>query len=370
MPAAVRLASLTLRDFRNFDRLALSLADDGLAVFGDNGHEKTNLLEAIYYLGLLRSARGARDADLVRFGADGFFIESRISDGRSVSAGFERATRRKIVRVDGVRVERFSEAIGALPAVMIAPGDVALLAGPPVERRRYLDILLALSVRGYLSALQTYRGALARRNAALRQQARGRRDSAVAVWDAPLAESGGMLWRARVEWTSRVAERFASLCDAIGEPGRAALSYVTSMGETGDPVTAILEGLEARRGLDLRHGVTHFGPHREDLGITVAGRDLRTFGSAGQQRSAAIALRLLEWEALRDARAAAPLLLLDDPFAELDARRSVRIIGLLCDAGLGQTILTVPREHDIPREFTRLERRQIVHGTFPARSAA
>ena len=370
MPGAVRLASLSLRDFRNFERLDLPLSGEGMAVIGDNGQGKTNLLEAMYYLQLLRSVRGARDIDLVRFGADGFHIEGTTDAGRSVSTGFERSTRRKLVRLDGARVERFSAAIGAMPAVMLAPVDVELLAGAPVVRRRYLDILLALSAPGYLAALQTYRGALVRRNAALRDMARGGRVATVAVWDTPLAESGGVLWRARTEWVAGARERFAALCEAIGETGHSSMRYATTLDGAGDPVSAILGALDAKRALDARHGLTHAGPHRDDLSITLDGRDLRTFGSAGQQRSAAIALRLLEWATLRQSRGVAPLLLLDDPFAELDARRSARIIALLCDAGLGQTVLAVPRDEDIPREFTRLERRRIVRGTMQGLSAA
>jgi DNA replication and repair protein RecF len=132
---------------------------------------------------------------------------------------------------------------------------------------------------------------------------------------------------------------------------------------------ALLDALAAKRALDVRRGVTHAGPHRDDLELTLAGaegtpRELRGFASAGQQRTAAIALRILEGETLRDACGAAPVFLLDDPFAELDVRRSGRILALLADTGLGQTILAVPRESDIPPELTRLERWRIADGVL------
>lgn len=368
---AVRLTALALRDFRNFPRLDLTLPDEGLVVVGENGHGKTNLLEAIYYLQLLRSVRGARDVDLARFGAAGFHLDGAISNGRTITVGFERQSRRKRVTVDGASIPRLSDGIGTLPSVMFSPADVELVAGAPVARRRYLDILLALASRPYLAALQTYRGALIRRNAALRDVARtGRADARVSVWDAPLAEAGGVLWRQRCAWVAAVAARYATLCAGIGESGLGALRYASSLDGGADPAAAIAAALEARRALDVRRGMTQAGPHRDDLTLTLDGRDLRMFGSAGQQRSAAIALRMLEWETLRDACGAAPLLLLDDPFAELDARRAARILALLSDAGIGQTVLAVPRETDIPREFTRLSRTRVEAGTMRRWEAA
>ena len=126
----------------------------------------------------------------------------------------------------------------------------------------------------------------------------------------------------------------------------------------------LLAALEEKRALDLRRGITHVGPHRDDLELTLDGRDLRLFGSAGQQRSAAIALRLLEAATLRDHFGAEPLLLLDDPFAELDIRRAGRILVMLEERGIGQTILVVPRETDIPPGLMRLDRLQINAGAI------
>lgn len=373
---AVRLRSLELRDFRNFERLALALPDEGLVVVGENGQGKTNLLEAAYYLQLLRSARGARDVDLTRFGAAGFYVEGVASDGRAIGVGFERGSRRKRVTVDGASMHRLSDAIGSLPAVLFSPADVELVSGAPVARRRYLDILLALTSRSYLAALQTYRAALLRRNAALRDAARPgahrRAENQVSVWDEPLARAGGVLWRQRTNWVANAAQRYRALCAAIGECGVATLRYATSLGADAgaDPAAAIAQALAAKLPLDVRRGMTQAGPHRDDLALTLDGRELRTFGSAGQQRSAAIALRMLEWETLRAVCGAAPLLLLDDPFAELDARRSANILELLSEAGVGQTLLTVPRDSDIPPEFTRLERARVAGGVIRAREAA
>ena len=364
--STARLIRLAARDFRNLAHVEITPPPDGFVVIGDNGQGKTNLLESIYYLQILRSARGARDQDLVRFGAEGFHIAATIeTDTRhEVGVGFERAGKRKRVRVDGVIPERMSHALGALPAVMFSPADVDLILGPPNVRRRFLDIVLALTARGYLDALQRYRGALARRNAALREAARAGRQStsSVAVWEPALAEHGALLTRERRAWVASMEGAFERLCHEIGEPARVGVGYSSTLADADDGVTALADALAAKRPTDLARGLTHVGPHRDDLVITLDGRDLRTFGSAGQQRTAAIALRMLEAATFTERTGRAPLFLLDDPFAELDARRASRILGLLTRDGLGQTILAVPREGDIPRELTRLERLRVVGG--------
>ena len=369
--ARVVLRTLALRDFRNLARLDLDLPAVGVVVIGDNGQGKSNLLEAIYYLHLLRSIRGARDVDVVRFGAAGFHIAARADGGTSheLSAGFERQGRRKRVTLDGAEPQRLSDALGALPCVLFSPADVELVAGSPSARRRYLDIVLALSSRPYLAALQRYRHALAQRNAALRDALKftgTKAEQRIAVWEAPLAQHGAVLWLARVRWAEQAAPRFATMCAAIGEHSPVSMRYATSLAPRArslvDVQAALALGLEHHRPLDVRRCLTHTGPHRDDLALTLAGRDLRAFGSAGQQRTGAIALRLLEGETLRERLGVAPMLLLDDPFAELDVHRSGRILELLAEQAMGQTVLTVPRESDIPPALTRLARWRIEDG--------
>lgn len=379
--ARVVLRTLALRDYRNLARVDLDFPAAGAVVIGDNGQGKSNLLEAIYYLHLLRSVRGARDVDVVRFGAAGFHIAGRTDGGvnHEISAGFERHGKRKRLKLDGAEPERLSDALGALPCVLFSPADIELVAGAPSARRRYLDILLALSSRAYLAALQRYRHALAQRNAALRDALRspGATAQRVAVWEAPLAKHGAVLWRERVIWASQAAPRFASMCARIGEPSSVSLRYATSLEPASDAMAdveaALARGLEERRPLDVRRGLTHTGPHRDDLALLLGGRELRAFGSAGQQRTGAISLRLLEGETLRERLGRTPMLLLDDPFAELDVHRSSRILALLAEHALGQTVLTVPRESDIPPELSQLARWRIADGVVsgdPASSRA
>ena len=373
--SAVRLARLTLTNFRNYDRATLDLPAEGVALLGDNGHGKTNLLEAIYYLELFRSARGARDRDLVRFGDAGFHVSATL-DGSprgilTVAAGFDVTTQKKKVTIDGVEVTRLSDAIGAAPAVLFSPSDVALVRGAPAERRRYLDVMLALADRQYLLALQRYRHALAQRNAALRALNGHARDAealdAVAAFEPALAEAGATMLVKRHAWALNAAPAYAEVLDAIGERTTVSLTHKRGGGSRVDEAELrawLSTTLTAQRAHDVRRGTTHAGPHRDELQLLLDGRDLRSFGSNGQQRSAAIALRMLEARTLHNALGTAPLLLLDDPFAELDADRSARILGLLGSRGLGQVALAVPRSEDIPRALTGLQTVRVQHGVL------
>ena len=423
------LRRLVLRDFRNFEKLDVEVPEGGLVIVGENGHGKTNLLEAISYLGLFRSVRGSRDVDAIRFGAPAFHVRAELVDSQmsdSVSVGYDRATKRKKAIVYGVEQPRLSTALGALPSVCFSPVDVALVAGGPAERRHFLDVTLALTDSRYLLALQQYRAALRQRNAALRTAQRagaragGAHDAQVSVWEPTLAQHGATLVALRRSWCAIQSVRFTSLCEAIGERLRVTLRYdgtqlpgsssaaadVDSNGyrntsafdknsaHDGSPELARAQGRAPRsasahdtvpddaralqrdyrdiytamfaqqRANELRRGITLVGPHRDDLQLLLGTRDLRTFGSNGQQRTAAIALRMLELATRHEALNEPPLLLLDDPFAELDIKRSARILALLEEVGVGQVILAVPRVEDIPAAFTRLERRTMVDGTL------
>ncbi|MGV3709010.1 MAG: DNA replication/repair protein RecF [Gemmatimonas sp.] len=381
------LRRLTVRDFRNFEKLDVEVPEAGMVVIGENGHGKTNLLEAVSYLGLFRSMRGSRDVDAIRFGAPAFHLRAElrahfatVKPVEGVSVGYERASKRKKAVIDGVEQTKLSNALGAVPSVCFSPSDVALIAGGPAERRHFLDVTLALTDAKYLQALQLYRSALKQRNAALRSAQRpgARRsevEAATSVWEPSLAEYGALLAARRMLWCDNHASRFSALCAAIGERSSVTMKYdgvefpKTSPESTDDASglqrtirDAYLAAFDKERDTELRRGITRVGPHRDDLRVLLGSRDLRTFGSAGQQRTAAIALRMLELETRRQALDAPPLLLLDDPFAELDARRSARILRLLEETGVGQVIMVVPRDEDVPTAFTRLERRAMVSG--------
>jgi DNA replication and repair protein RecF len=355
----VHLSSLHLRDFRNFADQRLEIPPAGIALVGDNGQGKTNLLEAIYYLEIFRSFRGAPDDQLVRFGGDVFRVEGRLegqAGRRTVAAAYDRRGRHKKVTVNGSEPGRIGDAIGQVGVVIFSPADVAIVAGSPGERRRYLDIVLSLTEPGYLHALQRFRQVLARRNALLR---RGAPMQEVVAWNPGLAGWGSRVMAMRAAWTVRRTAGFARHVAAISAGAEAVLEYEpTAPVPTHDPardtdasVDALLAELDRVADREQRRGMTLIGPHRDDLRIRAntpeAGWvDLRTYGSGGQQRTAAVALRIVEAESVRDAIGRDPIILLDDVFAELDPGRSSRILEWVEAEEGGQVILTAPKPSD------------------------
>jgi DNA replication and repair protein RecF len=227
--------------------------------------------------------------------------------------------------------------------VVFLPGDVELASGPAALRRQYLDRLLSLADRGYLRALARYRAALAQRNSALRQ---GRPEIAWA-FDRPLAAAGATIVAARERWARHAADRFAAEFDCIGERDPASLSY-RGAPELADP-GAWKQALAAAQAADCARGASTVGPHRDDLQLEIGGRPIRDLGSTGQQRSAAVALKLLELATLREARETEPALLLDDVFAELDDGRRQRLASRLVGQNDRQVFLTAPRAEELPR---------------------
>jgi len=376
----VYLSRLRLHAFRNLEDQTLDLPPGGVALIGDNGQGKTNLLEAVYYLEIFRSFRGAPDEQLVRFGEEVFRVEGRLraDDGteREVAAAFERKRKRKKVTVNGAEPERIGDAIGAVGAVIFSPSDVEIVAGGPSGRRRFLDIVLSLAVPGYLAAVQRFRQVLHQRNALLRQ---GAGPSMVAAWNDGLVAWGTRVIAARAAWAAEVEESFAEHYARVAGGPRGILAYDPAVGvwdageEDAAPAIAAAFRAELERVADreARRGMTLVGPHRDDLRFEMERPgapplDLRTYGSGGQQRTAAVALRMVEAETVRATRGRESVILLDDVFAELDPGRSRRIIDWIEGTGGGQVILTSPKSSDVEIRGGLLPRWEMRNGRVRA----
>ncbi len=372
----MRAERIIARGFRNLADLDLVLPPAGAAFLGRNGQGKTNLLELLYYPVLFRSLRGCRDGEVTRHGDAGFQLTMsvRVMPGAAgatrITSEFRAVEKEKSAAMDGVRAERLSDAIGQWLAVAFLPTDLRLVHGASGERRHYLDRVLALAHRGYLAALSRYRRALAQRNAALRQQ----QPVLAAAFDGTLAASGSELVRWRLEWIRESSQRFSEECDGLGESASTTMRYQGD--ESLAEPDAWGEALRRAAPRDQALGMTTTGPQRHDLDLRLGKRRFRDAGSTGQQRTAAIALKLCELATLASAARSAPALLLDDVFAELDADRQARLADRLTATRPGmngtpsQTFLTSPRGDELPAVFP-LERFTVeagtVHGPVRAR---
>ena len=373
----MRLNGLAIRHFRNLGSQDLELPSEGVALIGDNAQGKSNFLEAIYYLETFRSVRGARDEQLVAFHEGVFRVAGTLQErdtGRSmeVAAAFEKKGKRKKVSVDGAEPDRMGDVLGRLAAVIFSPADVELVSGGPRERRRFLDIVLSLSEPGYLTALQDYRKILVRRNASLKD---GQPSSVVVAWDSGLVGSGARVMRARRDWIEQRCGAFRDYYQEVSGGIGAQMRYRPSVTLADavckeDIALAFRDILAASGERERRMGTTVVGPHRDDLLLRLEddadGLDLRAYGSGGQRRTAALALRLVEARTIRETRERAPLILLDDVFAELDGGRGERVLALMEKEEMGQVVLTSPKESDVKIRKDSLPRWRIEAGRITA----
>ncbi len=374
----MRLSRLALRHFRNLGVQDLELPPEGVAIIGDNAQGKSNLLEAIYYLETFRSFRGSRDDHLVAFDEGLFRVAGTVSadagEGPSVevAAAFERRGKRKKIVVDGSEPERIGDALGRLGAVVFSPADVDLVSGPPSERRHFLDIVLSLSEPAYLRSLQDFRKILARRNASLKDE---QPRAVVSSWDPGLVRAGAVVMSLRQAWIEGRRGDFGEYYAAVAGGSGANMRYradVSLDGATaeGDVADAYREALSASAERERRLGVTVVGPHRDEVVLSLEDEgdalDLRGFGSGGQRRTAALALRLVEARTIREVRGHEPIILLDDVFAELDAGRSERVLSLMEREEVGQVILTAPKDSDVRIRRDALPRWRVRAGRIAA----
>lgn len=332
----MQLESLRLVNFRNYGAEDVTLSPGLNLLVGQNAQGKSNLLEAVYLLAAGRSYRGAGDADLVQWGTGGFALRGvvRRSYGEVVLEVAYQTDQRKRVKVNGTDVRRLSELFGYLTAAIFSPEDLQLVKGGPAHRRRFLDLELAQIDPPYRQDLIDYQQVLLQRNNLLKQgPGRGLAEQ-LAAWDTQLTAAGGRLQAKRARAVRTLARLAAEAHRRItsGREGLA-LTYLAALGPGAsrvevDPEWGVGEfrerlgaELAAVRPLELRRGMTLLGPHRDDLLLSIDGAEARSFASQGQQRTAALALKLAEIEFMREETGEYPLLLLDDVMSELDAGR-------------------------------------------------
>jgi len=335
------LERLELTDFRNYESLHLA-CDQRLGILvGQNAQGKTNVLEAVLLLALGRSPRTSRDAELVRWGCQEAIVRGEVRRTArapvTVSVGL-RSDGSKQVKVDGEARRRLVDAVGEINVVLFGPEGLKLVSGGPSERRAYLNGCLGQTSRVYLDALASYKGILRQRNSLLRQaQQRPVDHDLLGAYDDQFAAASARLMVHRAKQVALLAAEAARVHEGLsGGRETLAVKYEPSVRcplESEDEVAeAVAERLIARLDESIRRGVTPLGPHRDDLDVTLDGREARTYGSQGQQRTAALSLKIAELRVVAQAIGEPPLLLLDDVLSELDPLRRAAVMALVDEA--------------------------------------
>jgi DNA replication and repair protein RecF len=355
----VHLAHLRLRDFRNYTRLDVDFTPGFHVLVGDNAQGKTNILEAIYLLATLRSFRGVGGAQMIRHGQRGYFVGGNVvAQGNREIKMFWSASERKLA-LDGQPVKKLTDYLGVLRTVVFCTEDLQLVKGAARARRRFLDLLLAQTQPGYLPLLQRYMRAVRARNALLKQRAVD--EAALDSFSQELVRLGDEVVRARRELVpkfsplARLAYRRIS-----NDAEELRIEYQPSVKKD------FAVELAQSRSRERSYRSTLVGPHRDDLQLLLNGKSTAQFGSEGQKRTLAIALKMAQAEFLAGMHGSPPILLIDDVMGELDAKRRGGFLPLLEQARKtsGQVFMTATEEN-WPRELGKdLQRWDVRNGTL------
>lgn len=367
----MHVRELDLRDFRSWPELNLKL-EPGVTVFaGRNGHGKTNIVEAVHYSSKLSSHRVSTDAPLIHTGADNARVSATtVNDGRALTTHLlVKAHGANQAQINRTRLKSARELLGVLRVVMFSPEDLRLITGEPAERRKFLDDLAALRTPRLGGARADYEKVLRQRNALLKSSnmalRRGYQDedgasalSTLDVWDGQLAALGAQVAAGRLALVDDLAGRITEAYQSVAPESRpASVAYSSTLdravrelagGSSRDPAVfeaAMLAELGRRRKDEIDRGATLVGPHRDDLTLMLGDQPAKGYASHGETWSYALALHLAEYQLLAG-EGSDPVLILDDVFAELDAKRRERLVHVASDAE--QVLVTAAVGDDLP----------------------
>ncbi|MBQ7787772.1 MAG: DNA replication and repair protein RecF [Alistipes sp.] len=332
----MRLKRLSLLNFKNLSQTDIALSEGINCFVGDNGAGKTNVLDAIYYLSMSKSAFTMTDGQSVRHGEEFFFTEGTYStDGggqEQVVCSFSRRTG-KVLKRNGKEYDRVADHVGLFPVVIVSPRDTDLITDAAEERRRYLNGFISQLDRVYLNSIMRYNAVLTERNRFLKSSSD---EAMLQIYDMQLAEHGTRVYNKRQEMVERlspmVAEYYRTLSD---DREQVEIEYRSELQDM--PMQDIL--LRARE-RDIVNQFTTAGVHRDDLVFRIGGYPLRKYGSQGQQKSFLIALKLAQYRLLAEATGEKPILLLDDLFDKLDMGRVEQLLTIVSHDDFGQICIT------------------------------
>lgn len=328
--------SLELDHFRNYESLTIDFEKGTNILYGNNAQGKTNILEAVYLSGTTKSHKGSKDKEMIRFGSDEshirIFVEKKEKQYQ-IDMHLKK-NRSKGIAINKIPIQKASDLFGILNIIFFSPEDLNIIKNGPSERRRFIDLELCQLDRIYLNDLTNYNKILNQRNKLLKDISfQPDLKETLCIWDLQLVEFGEKIIKRRNNFINQLNEIVKEIHFNIsGGKEELLLTYEPNVKEE-----FFSKELENAQGKDLKYGQTTVGPHRDDISFSIHGVDIRKFGSQGQQRTSALALKLSEIEFVKQVIQDTPILLLDDVLSELDSNRQNY---LLNNINSTQTIIT------------------------------
>ncbi|PXX54191.1 DNA replication and repair protein RecF [Hungatella effluvii] len=346
------IESIELKNYRNYDKLHMDFSHGTNILYGDNAQGKTNILEAIYVCATTKSHRGSKDKEIIQFDRDESHIKLNVRK-RDVPYRIDmhlKKNRAKGVAVNGVPIKKASELFGIVNVVFFSPEDLNLIKNGPAERRRFIDLELCQLNKLYVHSLVQYNKIVTQRNKLLKDiMFRPDYEETLDIWDMQLVQYGREVIRCRDAFVSQLNDLVGPIHRQLsGEKESLHISY-----EPNVTVDMFEDTLRKSRPSDLKQRTTLTGPHRDDLSFIINDIDIRRYGSQGQQRTAALSLKLAEIELVKKTVNDYPILLLDDVLSELDGSRQNHLL-----SGINhiQTMITCTGLEDFVNNRFRIDK--------------
>lgn len=328
--------NLELNNYRNYDYLSISFDKGTNILYGDNAQGKTNILEAIYLSATTRSYKGTNDKDIIKFGNDQAHIKTGMfkDDIDRLIDIHLRAGKTKVIAIDREKIKKAAELMGLLNVVCFSPEDLDIIKDGPQYRRKFVDMELCQLDEFYIYNLTNYNKILEQRNKLLKDiYFNPTLKDTVDIWDSQLESYGSKIIERRSQFVDQLNEIIKDIHSRLSG-GKEEITIIYEPNVDKDSINKMLKENQAR---DMKSKSTSVGPHRDDFVFMVNGVDIRKFGSQGQQRTAALSLKLAEIEIVKKIIKDVPVLLLDDVLPELDSKRQNFLLNEIKDI---QTIIT------------------------------
>ncbi len=353
--------SLELSKYRNYENLNISF-DPGITIlYGDNAQGKTNILEALYIAGTTKSHRGSKDKDIIKFDEEEAHIRLKTTKndiGHKIDVHL-RKNKNKYIAIDGISIKKSGELLGLINMIFFSPEDLSIIKNGPSQRRRFMNLELCQLNKLYFYNYINYNKALEQRNTLLKQIASDNKlKDTLDIWDDYIIQYGTEVIKERQHFIDRLNEIVKVIHDHLtGGREKIEIKY-----EKNVSIEDYEKVLQKKRDIDMRYQSTQTGPHRDDMCFYINGIDVRTYGSQGQQRTAALSLKLAEIELVKSIINDTPVLLLDDVMSELDSNRRNYLLESIKDI---QTVVTCTGYDDFIKSRLTIDKiYEVINGSI------